>query len=63
VEWAMVGNWAIKGEYNYLDFGTRTVTLIDRDLDPTSVSVRQTVNEFKFGGNYRFAAPFQSLYY
>jgi len=37
--------------------------LIDRDLDPTSVSVRQTVNEFKFGGNYRFAAPFQSLYY
>jgi len=63
VEWAMVGNWTIKGEYNYLDFGTRTVTLIDRDLDPTSVSIRQTVNEFKFGGNYRFAAPFQSLYY
>ena len=63
VEWAIVGNWTIKGEYNYLDFGTRTVTLIDRDLDPTSVSFRQTVNEFKFGGNYRFAAPFQSLYY
>jgi outer membrane immunogenic protein len=63
VEWAMVGNWTIKGEYNYLDFGTRTVTLTDPVLGPTDVSLRQTVNEVKFGGNYRFAAPFGSSYY
>ena len=29
VEWAMWGNWTIKGEYDYLDFGTKTVTLND----------------------------------
>jgi outer membrane immunogenic protein len=63
VEWAMVGNWTIKGEYNYLDFGTRTVTLTDPVLGPTTVSLRQTVNEVKFGVNYRFAAPFGSSYY
>ena len=63
VEWAMVGNWTIKGEYNYLDFGTRTVTLTDPVLGPTNVSLRQTVNEVKFGVNYRFAAPFGSSYY
>jgi outer membrane immunogenic protein len=57
VEWAMVGNWTIKG--NYLDFGTRTVTLNDSVLGPTSVSFRQTVNEVKFVVNYRFAAPLQ----
>jgi len=57
VEWAMVGNWTIKG--NYLDFGTRTVTLNDSVLGPTSVSFRQTVNEAKLGFNYRFAAPLQ----
>jgi outer membrane immunogenic protein len=62
VEWAMWGNWTIKGEYNYLDFGTRTLTLNDPVLGPINASVRQTVNEVKFGGNYRFATPLQSAY-
>jgi outer membrane immunogenic protein len=57
VEWAMWGNWTIKGEYDYLDFGTRTVTLNDPVLGPTNASVRQTVSEVKFGINYRFGAP------
>jgi outer membrane immunogenic protein len=62
VEWAMWGNWTIKGEYNYLDFGTRTLTLNDPVLGPINASVRQTVNEVKFGVNYRFATPLQSAY-
>jgi outer membrane immunogenic protein len=62
VEWAMWGNWTIKGEYNYLDFGTRALTLNDPVLGPINASVRQTVNEVKFGINYRFATPLQSTY-
>jgi opacity protein-like surface antigen len=58
----MWGNWTIKGEYNYLDFGTRTLILNDPVLGPINASVRQTVNEVKFGVNYRFATPLQSAY-
>jgi opacity protein-like surface antigen len=58
----MWGNWTIKGEYNYLDFGTRALTLNDPVLGPINASVRQTVNEVKFGINYRFATPLQSTY-
>jgi outer membrane immunogenic protein len=62
VEWAMWGNWSIKGEYNYLDFGSRTVTLADPLLGAANASVRQIVNEAKFGVNYRFGASPQPWY-
>jgi opacity protein-like surface antigen len=64
VEWAMWGNWTIKGEYDYLDFGTKTVTLNDQQLlsGPASVSLRQRISQVKFGINYRFGPPYEPLY-
>ena len=59
----MWGNWTIKGEYDYLDFGTKTVTLNDQLLGgPASVSLRQRISQVKFGINYRFGPPFEPLY-
>jgi outer membrane immunogenic protein len=64
VEWAMWGNWTIKGEYDYLDFGTKTVTLNDQQLlsGPASVSLRQRISQVKFGINYRFGSPVEPSY-
>ena len=57
VEWVMWGNWTIKGEYDFLDFGNQTVVLNDQVFGPVNVSVRQRINEFKVGFNYRFGPP------
>ena len=64
VEWAMWGNWTIKGEYDYLDFGTKTVTLNDPLLGvgPASVSLRQRISQVKFGINYRFGPSLEPSY-
>jgi outer membrane immunogenic protein len=62
VEWAMWGNWTIKGEYDYLDFGTKTLTLNDQLLGPASVSLRQRISQVKFGINYRFGSPVEPSY-
>ena len=62
VEWAILGNWTIKGEYDYLDFGTKTVTLNDQLLGPASVSLRQRINQVKFGVNYRFGPSITPWY-
>ena len=62
VEWAMWGNWTIKGEYDYLDFGTETVSLNDQLLGPATVSLRQRISQVKFGINYRFGSPVEPSY-
>jgi outer membrane immunogenic protein len=62
IEWAFWQNWSVKAEYDYLDFGNRTVTLNGSVLPtgpaiPVSVGVQnqQHINEFKAGVNWRFA--------
>jgi opacity protein-like surface antigen len=54
VEWVMWGNWTIKGEYDFLDFGNQTIALNDQVFGPVNVTVRHRINEFKVGFNYRF---------
>jgi outer membrane immunogenic protein len=54
LEWMMFGNWSLKFEYDYLDFGDRTVTFNDAILPATSTSIGQRISEIKFGINYRF---------
>ena len=65
VEYAVTPNWSAKVEYNYLDFGTRTVFL-PSDLGPLgpvvagtfndpNVEIRQRIHLIKLGVNYRFA--------
>jgi outer membrane immunogenic protein len=53
-EWMLIGHWSFFGEYDYLDFGTRNVNFTDAIMGTSTLSVREYVNEFKLGINYRF---------
>jgi outer membrane immunogenic protein len=59
VEYAFAGNWSAKVEYDYIDFGTKTVTFPDI---PTATGfpegLKNTINEVKVGVNYRFGGPY-----
>jgi outer membrane immunogenic protein len=62
VEWALVGGWSVKGEYDYMNFGRQNVTLTnttitDPVLAPLSRSIKQEISEFKIGLNYLFGRP------
>jgi outer membrane immunogenic protein len=61
VEYAFARNWSAKLEYDYLDFGTRTVTL-NGSFGPNfgganlsaADSIREQVSVVRAGVNYRF---------
>jgi outer membrane immunogenic protein len=55
VEWAFWNNWSAKLEYDYLDFGSKTIAL-NGNIPGASFSLvnEQTISEVKFGMNYRF---------
>jgi outer membrane immunogenic protein len=63
VEHAFFGNWSAKVEYDYLDFGTKTVAIngaitpVAAAAIPASFGVQnqQHINEVKAGINWRFA--------
>jgi outer membrane immunogenic protein len=57
VEWAVWANWSVKLEYDYLDFGSRTVTFNDPLLGAANISVTERISEVKLGVNYRFGSP------
>jgi outer membrane immunogenic protein len=58
IEWAFWSNWSAKAEYDYYDFGTRTLTLTGTfagaPIQVSGVNVRQRISVGKFGINYRF---------
>jgi outer membrane immunogenic protein len=58
VEWAFWNNWSAKAEYNYYDFGTRTLTLTGTftgaPIQVPGVEVQQRISVGKLGINYRF---------
>jgi outer membrane immunogenic protein len=65
IEWAFWNNWSAKLEYDFYDFGTRSVTLTGTfvplfppgPLTPVTVpgvNIKETINVVKFGINYRF---------
>jgi outer membrane immunogenic protein len=56
-EWVVASNWSVFGEWDYLNFGTNNVTFTDPNFGSTQVSIRQNINELKFGVNYRFGNP------
>lgn len=57
-EHALDHNWSIKGEYNYMNLGTRDVTFCDpgdsSDCFDRPVGIKQDIHVFKMGVNYRF---------
>lgn len=50
VEYGLTDAWSVKLEYNYLDFGSRTVTFSPIDV----FDVDQQIHTVKLGVNYRF---------
>jgi outer membrane immunogenic protein len=55
VEYAFIGPWSAKLEYNYMDMGTRRVTLIDPAGGPPDFfDIRQHIQTIVVGINYRF---------
>jgi outer membrane immunogenic protein len=56
-EYAFTDNWSVKGEYNHLDFGTRTETLQPAGCVGClafQYNVKQTIDLVKVGVNYKF---------
>jgi opacity protein-like surface antigen len=51
-ELALTPTWSAKVEYDFLDFGSKSFVL----ADTTAVTVREYVNELKFGLNYHLNA-------
>jgi outer membrane immunogenic protein len=54
IEWAILDNWSVKLEYDYLDFGSRNLRLTDSTLGGANISVNQRINVVKLGVNYLF---------
>jgi opacity protein-like surface antigen len=54
LEWAILDNWSVKLEYDYLDFGTRSVPLNGGSSTFSNLSMNQRINEVKLGVNYLF---------
>ena len=57
VEYAFTRNWSGKLEYDYMDFGTRSVTFtsdVPSRFSPYTVDILQRVHAVKAGVNYKF---------
>ena len=66
LEWAFAGNWSAKIEYDYMNFGSKTVTFNNVAVvnsffppalvsaTPVSVTIYQQMSVVKLGINYRF---------
>ena len=53
LEYAFAPQWTAKLEYNYMDFGTRSVSF----APGTSTDIDQQVHAIKLGVNYKFGIP------
>lgn len=56
LEYALGGPWSVRGEYDYLSFGTKDLTLVDNTGASARLSIKQNMHQFKAGVNYRFGA-------
>jgi outer membrane immunogenic protein len=64
-EYAFLGNWSAKIEYDYLAFGDKRITLVSvPGVTPTTrqFDVRQDISLIKVGINYRFGGPLFARY-
>ncbi len=63
LEYAYAPCWTVKAEYNYLDFGTKTVTRHNANGSfATSIDVSEKMNIAKVGINYKFGSPAVAKY-
>jgi outer membrane immunogenic protein len=57
VEYRLAPMWSVFVEYNYMDLGTRTSTLVYTDASLYDYTIKQTTQAVLFGVNYRFGGP------
>jgi outer membrane immunogenic protein len=57
VEWAFADQWSAKIEYDYYEFGSRTLNLSNGTGDVTTANIAQHINTVMVGINYRFWSP------
>jgi outer membrane immunogenic protein len=55
-EWAFTNNWSVLAEFDYYDFGTKSISLSDPNSGngPALLDVKQNIAVAKLGLNYRF---------
>jgi outer membrane immunogenic protein len=58
LEYMIVPSWSAKIEYDYYDFGNKTVTLVDQGGVANDLHSNLTVNTIKAGVNYHFGDSF-----
>jgi outer membrane immunogenic protein len=59
-EWVLTGSWTAKLEYNFMDFGDKTLNVVaDVYGRPKEfkINIDEQMHVVKFGINYRFGAP------
>ena len=63
VEVRVAPNWTVKGEYNHIDFGSRTVSFSPAYTfpGPGDASYKQTLDVFKAGLNYKVGNSYEPL--
>ncbi|MTW16513.1 outer membrane beta-barrel protein [Rhodoplanes serenus] len=54
LEFGLAPNWTAKVEYNWSDFGSRSVAMTDQFGGVIPVDLKQTVQDVRLGVNYRF---------
>jgi outer membrane immunogenic protein len=58
IEWAVWNNWSVKAEYDYMDFGTKNIsiagTLVGGVGFAPGIQDNNHINQFKAGLNYKF---------
>lgn len=54
IEYGFSPNWTAKLEYNYMDFGSKNITLNDPTGRWVTFGMKDTVNIIEVGVNYRF---------
>jgi outer membrane immunogenic protein len=65
LEFALGANWSAKAEYNFMDFGNKSVLLspvAPTVFVPLPFDIDQQIHVAKFGINYRFGGPVAARY-
>ena len=64
VEHALYNNWSVKLEYNYMDFGSKTLAIANTNGGGATplVTIDQNVHVVKLGVNYHFNSPIIAKY-
>ncbi len=54
LEYALGGPWTVRAQYDYVDFGPKTLTAVDTAGAAFPIRSKQNIHQAKFGVNYRF---------